>query len=155
MRSIVRFESEQHYFEGFGDRPVIRVVVDGRDLAELVRDVEAPYAQADGHPDLAGRYVGLDLRELRSSVQEHFTGAEGSDLACGPVGKTVLLGCTCGVAGCWPLMARIEVRDDDILWSDFEQPHRRDTWSYADFGPITFTRAQYEQTLGALSSPPG
>ena len=59
----------------------------------------------------------------------------------------MLLGCECGELGCWPLMARIDVREGEIVWSDFEQPHRADSWSYQALGPIGFERNQYEDAL--------
>ena len=66
-----------------------------------------------------------------------------------------MLNCECGIPGCWPLLCRIEVRDDRVIWSDFEQPHRsapksRRVWSYEGFGPFVFEWAQYEAALEAL-----
>lgn len=63
-------------------------------------------------------------------------GRKASHLHSGPAEKTVLLGCECGEPGCWPLMARVEVGAEQVAWSDFEQPHRRDNWAYAGFGPF-------------------
>lgn len=42
--------------EGYGE---LRVLVDGRDLAELVRPVELPHADAEGSATIAGAYAGL------------------------------------------------------------------------------------------------
>ena len=159
VHSVVGFEWERHYFEGFGTvAPVVRVLVDGRDLVEVVRDVEMSSACEEGHPERAGLYVGLWSRELRSPVDQHFMGTPGSDLGCGPGAsgpsdKTVLLGCVCGVAGCAPLMARIDVDGSEVVWNDFAQPHRR-AWSYSALGPITFERRQYEQALHAIKDAP-
>jgi len=125
----------------------LRVLVDDRDLVELVGEVELPYASAEGHPRIAGAYAGVHPRQLSGSISEHFRGGSGSDLACGPSDKTVLLACECGEAGCWPLMARIELAPGEVVWSDFEQPHRSGKWSYEDFGPLVFERGQYEAAL--------
>jgi hypothetical protein len=135
-----------------GGRGALSVFVDGQDLSLLVAEHEQPYADAEGHPDLAGSYAGLDPRRFEQSVSDHFLGYAGSDLACGPRDKTVLLGCTCGEPGCWPLMARIEANDAEVIWREFEQPHRRSRWSYEDFGPITFHRTQYDEALKALEA---
>jgi hypothetical protein len=136
----------------------LRVLIDGRSLDELVRTVELPYATAEGHPQIAGAYRGIHPRQLHGSIREHLMGGPGSDLACGPADKTVLLGCECGEIGCWPLMARVEVRDGEIVWRDFQQPHRTGTWSYQDLDEFVFDRAQYEtaidQAEGALGRPP-
>jgi hypothetical protein len=125
----------------------VRLLVDDRDLAELVREVELPHARAEGAPRIAGAYAGLAPSQLRGGLRRHFLVGEGSDLACGPREKTVLLGCDCGEPGCWPLMARVSVEEDAVVWSEFEQPQRRDAWSYAGFGPLRFARAQYEAAL--------
>jgi hypothetical protein len=92
---------------------------------------------------------------LRGRVIEHFLGDPGSHMYCGPREKTVLLGCTCGDAGCWPLMARIEVTATEVRWNDFEQPHRRE-WSHAGLGPLAFSREHYMRELdeAATSAPP-
>ena len=42
-----------------GGGPEVRVLIDGRDLVALAREVEAPWAAADGQPQLAGGYRGL------------------------------------------------------------------------------------------------
>lgn len=124
--------------------------VDGVSLAKLVADVEAPSAAAEGHPDLAGSYAGLAVWACPSDLERHFLGGDESHLHCGPHDKTVLMGCECGEAGCWPLMATISVQDDIVRWSSFEQPHRRGRWSYGDFA-LDFDRPQYcAALLGAL-----
>jgi len=125
----------------------VRVLVDERDLAELVREVELPHARAEGAPGIAGAYAGLAPSWFKGGLRAHFLGGDGSDLACGSREKTVLLGCDCGEPGCWPLMARVSVEDDAVVWSDFEQPHRRGAWSYEGFGPLRFEREQYERAL--------
>lgn len=130
-----------------GGLGAVRVEIDGRDLADLMGDAELPYAEAEGHPQIAGAYVGLRPWQLSGSLTEHFTGAPGSDLSCGPTEKTVLLGCECGEPGCWPLMARIAIHDREVVWHSFEQPHRRDRWSYDRIDALRFERSQYEAAL--------
>jgi hypothetical protein len=61
-------------------------------------------------------------------------------------GKIAILGCVCGDPGCWPFRVRIALRDDVVVWSGFEQPHR--SWRYEEMRPFVFDRAQY---LSALS----
>ena len=42
----------------------VRVVIDGRDLVDLLKEHEAPFAAAEGSPSIAGAYSGLlDLIE--------------------------------------------------------------------------------------------
>jgi hypothetical protein len=42
---------------------VVRILIDGRDLIDLVRPIELPFARAEGHPELAGGYDGLLPRD--------------------------------------------------------------------------------------------
>jgi hypothetical protein len=127
----------------------VRVEVDGRALADLIREVESPYAEAEGHPEIAGAYVGLRPWPLHGSLPEHFMGAAGSDLACGPPDKTVLLGCECSEPGCWPLMAQLAVEDHEVVWRAFEQPHRSGRWAHDNVGELRFDRSQYMAALAA------
>lgn len=69
-------------------------------------------------------------------------------------GRVPLLGCSCGEWGCWPLLARIVCTPDFVMWTDFQQPHRKRR-DYTAFGPFHFARAQYEDALaGALAGVP-
>jgi hypothetical protein len=131
------------------DNSAVAIEVNGRSLVELVGEVERPFAEREGAPNIAGQYAPLELRVL-DSAWEHFHGAPGSDLVCGPRDKTVLLGCDCGEPGCWPLMARVEVGHDTVTWDGFTQPHRDERWSYDAMRPLTFDRRQYDEALAAL-----
>jgi hypothetical protein len=131
------------------DNDSVAIEVNGRPLVELVGEVERPFAEREGSPGIAGAYAPLELRVF-DSVDEHFHGAPGSDLVCGPRDKTVLLGCDCGEPGCWPLMARVEVDHHTVTWDGFTQPHRDERWSYDAMRPLTFDRRQYDEALAAL-----
>jgi hypothetical protein len=73
--------------------------------------------------------------------------------------KVPVLGCECGEWGCWPLLTRVVVDGDAVIWTDFEQPHRRDR-DYSGFGPFIFDRRAYEEAVAdiaqiwAAESPP-
>jgi hypothetical protein len=133
---------------------VVEIEVNGRPLAEVVGEVERPFAEAEGHPSIAGSYLGLVRWQLAGTPSEHFMGTPDSHLHCGPKHKTVLLGCVCGEPGCWPLMARIEVEPTTVAWGDFEQPHRADRWSHGELR-FEFERRSYESALAALADGAG
>jgi hypothetical protein len=127
----------------------VAICINGRNLVELVREVELPFAAREGHPKIAGKYVGLPASHL-FLPSRHLL----SDPA--PLyesrGKTQVLGCKCGEAGCWPLFLRVNLGDKAVIWSDFEQPHRRSSsaashWKYDQLGPFTFDRQQYEVAI--------
>jgi hypothetical protein len=127
--------------------------VNGRDLADLVRDVELPYAERDGQPDIAGSYMGLSPREALHPSR-HLLDDPDLGLSAHDTTKTTLLACGgCGEPGCWPLLADVRVEDDVVRWSSFEQPYRP-KWDLAALGPFTFERSQYEAALRRGTTPP-
>lgn len=149
MNNRVRFEvrrSDQSYASEVG------ISIDGRDLIHLVREIEVPFAAAEGTPHVAGAYAGLPFDG--EPLVRHFLGQ--SDEVYEQDGKVAVLGCECGEPGCRPLLARIETDEGSVVWSDFEQPDRvgggiLKAWRYDNLGPFRFDRAEYESALGALS----
>lgn len=134
--------------------PTVRIIVNGRDLRDLVRDVEVPFAVAEGHADLAGSYAGLDSACLTT---QHFFGHgdglyRGDDLEKHTApNRVALFTCICGEVGCWPLVASIDVEEDCVVWRDFRQPFRED-WRYEALGSFTFARDAYETALGSAAA---
>lgn len=143
----LRFELGERR-SGRRDRRCGRLVVNGRNLVDILREVELPFAAREGNLDLAGSYVGLPPK--RSFCPPHVYSAIYYDHDCLD-GKVAILGCGCGEVGCWPFRVRVTLREDAVIWSDFEQPHRRE-WRYDELGPFVFDRTQY---LSALSQEPG
>lgn len=121
-----------------GEGREVEVLVDGKNLIELVREWEAVHTP---EPRIAGAYMGIhgyaaDLLDLWVIPQQE---------------KTTLLICDdCGEPGCWPLQAHIVRRGEMLVWDSFEQPHRRGKWSYDGFGPFVFEAAQYDEQVHAL-----
>lgn len=124
-----------------GDGLELRVRIDGRDLVDLAREVEAPWAAADGQPEIAGGYSGL-----WPSAWRDLPGQDGT-------GGPAVLACECGDVGCWPLHVRITVSEATVTWSEFAQPCRPQ-WRYDALGPFVFDRATYERALHAVSADP-
>jgi len=117
-------------------------------------DFEMPMAAAEGSPGIAGSYMGIAAAS-HLPPSRHFLGIHDSPRR--ENAKTDILWCRdCGEPGCWPLLTKITIDDDCIVWSQFEQPHRagngkRPRWWYDDFGPFTFNRTQYELSLNNAS----
>ena len=132
----------------------VRIVIDGRDLIEVVKEHEAPYAEAEGSPSIAGRYSGLSPRDVLPPSRHLFGEAEAMFTHDG---KIEVLSCAdCGEPGCWPLVCEIVVSAETVTWQHFEQPRRNgelgaSVWSYEDFGPFVFDRRHYEETLARLA----
>lgn len=140
-----RLRSPADTTQGFEE---VRIFVNGIDLAALAGEVERPYAEAEGHPDIAGQYAGLppDLAYLPS---RHLLGKPVSESAAAAT-HTPLLRCECGEWGCWPLLADVVVKEASVQWRDFRQPHRP-AWDYRGLGPFVFDRAKYEVALNRPS----
>ena len=124
---------------------VIRV--DGRELWEIIREIELPTAAAHGQPDLAGNYAFLELSTVRAPSL-HLLG-EAANPMLEANGKVSLMECGCGIEGCWPLYMRITVTDETVIWSDPQQPHRK-TWVYPEGWRLVFDRRQYWEALSRL-----
>lgn len=125
----------------------LELLVDGESLIEAVRRYERPMAEAEGHPGLAGAYVWPMPSAQRQDALLRGSGAEDT---------VALLECPCGQPGCWPLLASVAVGPTQVIWSGFEQAHRRADsagghWDYGGFGPFVFERAAYEAALRAAT----
>ncbi|HET7462142.1 MAG TPA: hypothetical protein VFJ82_12875 [Longimicrobium sp.] len=122
--------------------PVVQVLIDGSDLVALARQVELPHATAEGKPQIAGAYQGLDPRDW-------------ADLPRWDDGRRALYRCECGEVDCWPLIVRITRRDDGtVSWSEFRQPHRR-AWSHDALGPFIFDAAEYDRAVEGVMNQAG
>jgi hypothetical protein len=129
------------------------IYVNGRNLIDILREVEMPFALKEGHPDIAGGYMGLPPNEV-FLPSKHLLGEPAFDLYKYPGEKVEVLQCVCGVPGCWPFLVRITDEGDRVVWSDFEQPHRsgvagRKKWDYQNLQPFVFDKAQYMAELQA------
>lgn len=121
-------------------------LVDGASLADLVSSFEAKH---DYGP--TGSYRGFIPSYFSyGPLEPYFLGAAASDYWA-DIGGIYLLGCKCGEVGCWPLVARVTVSGEDVMWSDFAQPHRpaRD---YTEFGPFVFDKVHYLAAVRAVAA---
>ena len=140
----IRFEVGERENSAEGLVDAVDIFINERDLIDLTKEVELPFASRDGNPDLAGSYVGLPIeaifmpsRRLLGEPEEGWDDWEG---------MISVFGCGCGVVGCWPLHVRITVQNDVVVWDDFKQPHRR-RWRHDRLGPFVFERKEYEAAL--------
>ena len=126
----------------------VGIFINGRNLVDMVREVELPFAAREGKPHLAGNYVGLPVEAVLFPSRRLL--GDGEECHDDWGGRISVLGCGCGVVGCWPLQVVIDATEDDVTWSGFEQPHRR-RWDHDGLGPFVFDRDEYE---AALRRPP-
>ena len=141
----IRFEISEIEVPAWGLIDSVDIFVNDRNLVDIVREVELPFAARGGKPRLAGTYIGLPAEDvflpsprlLGETTRYPFDGLGG---------KVAVLGCVCGDVGCWPFRVRIELREDVVIWDGFEQPHRR-KWRYDEMRPFVFDRTQYFSAL--------
>src|SRR5437016_4274829 len=50
----------------------VRIIINGRDLIEIVREIELPFATREGSPQIAGAYSGLPAHRVFLPSQ-HFS----------------------------------------------------------------------------------
>ncbi len=113
-----------------------------RDLWRQEHEEESP---AENELFLLHQHGGLSLREAGEPVR-HFLGDPAPEFADPSTGTTPVLGCSCGIWGCWPLLTIITTTPDTVTWSSFRQPFRKE-WGELPMGPYTFDRAAYEAAL--------
>jgi hypothetical protein len=141
-----------------GDAQIgVRILVNGRELIELVREIELPFATREGHPDLAGDY-GYFGPMFVFSPARHFYGEPAHGWTDGP-GRIFVLACSCGIPECWALSAHAEVGTTEVTWADFRQPYRRadskaGEWRHDGLGPFKFDRRLYDRELEKTPTPP-
>lgn len=132
----------------------IEIFINGQNLLDLVRETELPYAAQEGHPELAGHYIGLPV-SVAAPPSLHLLGTP-NPLYSGSENRADILECPCGEPGCWPLQAKIVTIKDAVMWGNFVQPHRGENrppekqWNHEAMGEFTFDRTQYENALAHL-----
>ncbi len=129
----------------------VRYLIDGRDLQELIRQIELPFATAEGRPRIAGRYLAPTTWALARNPL-HFLGGSESDHLWPGEGWLVVFSCgACGHAGCHAILARIEFANDTVTWHGFWQPREpgafpsrtEPVWDYSSLGPFVFDSTAY------------
>lgn len=133
----------------------VDIFVNGRLFLDQVREWEQPFADAEGHPGLAGSYAPiLPWQDFVDAFANDFQGKSGYASESGGL-WVALFECECLTPGCWPLMVDLIVEPERIIWQQFMQPHRRGrygkpAWDYTGFGPFIFERAAFEAEIGKL-----
>ncbi|MEV4077723.1 hypothetical protein [Nonomuraea fuscirosea] len=160
MDTMRRIEFRQG---GKGTGDLMEIVIDDVPLLELVREAELPFArqeQLERQPDFAPEPAPLLAGDYQSFSRarfgwpsRHYLG-EPAETACNQNDDEImLLGCTCGIADCWALLARIEIDGAVVRWSGFRNNHR--DWDLTGrLGPFVFSRRQYEHALHTTAPTP-
>ncbi|HVF84923.1 MAG TPA: hypothetical protein VM821_02995 [Abditibacteriaceae bacterium] len=134
----------------------VNFFINNQNLIDMVREVELPFATAEGSSCIAGAYIGLPEKvallpseQLFGKPEEDFRDTDG---------RTCLLVCSaCGESICWSLQAHVTLTETEGIWQSFRQPHRyhksqTSIWKYEDFGPFRFSRQEYSEALHGKTS---
>lgn len=103
---------------------VVEIYIDGVEITEIFRKIEVPYCEQEGHPNLAGDYGHMPVKELYEDLSEAtIEGSYSNKLGVYPV-------CCggCGEPGCWSVTFRVRESDEFVWWYGFEHEHRN--WEY-------------------------
>ena len=125
----------------------VDIRVNGVLLPDLLRDVEMEHL-GGREPSVAGKYEGLWAADVLPPSR-HYWG-DPKPLYEAGYGRVMVMGCSCGEAGCWPLECNIEVGPEVVVWSSFRNPHLSE-YEYEGVGPFRFSRAEYESALRTAS----
>ena len=134
--NVLEFSFAPHGAEDLSGNEAVHILIDGRDLIDILREIEGPQASADGQPDIAGTYDGLFPEQWRDLPEQYGDG------------RVAVLGCVCGEVGCWPFRVRIAKRANEVTWGDFQQPNR--SWSYESLGSFSFDRVRYDRAVQSV-----
>lgn len=118
---------------------VTQIFLNGKELVDILKEIEYQFAEKEGHPDLAGGYGHLTPNELLSNLKYS---KEDPDY------EAELLCCSdCGISGCWSILVHIKYDENYVYWNDFSHNHR--DWKYNL--SFKFVKSQYEEQLKKLS----
>lgn len=126
----------------------VTIFVNGKDLIDLLKAYELPFAKKEGSENIAGGYAGL----APETLHKHLNNPDEFDID--ENGKVSIFECECGCDGCWPMKIKTTELEDEIIWTDFEQPHRtidsHNFWNYTNFGKFSFYKNNYYEQLNKL-----
>ena len=107
------------------------MTIDGIDIVSMLRKFERPFAEAEGHPNLAGSYAVYCIDDQEAALLIHEEGQSAN---------ADLLECDCASPGCWPSQVTVERNNGTVRWNRFEQAHRIGKWNYDGFGLSSLMR---------------
>lgn len=127
--------------------PAANIFINGKDLIEMIKEYELPFAIKEGHPDIAGGYAGMYPKDFLFWYL---------DATWPEDGRRSILTCSgCGEVGCWPMMVSVTEDNNTIKWSDFHQPHRgpeskASFWDFSNFPTFEFSKENYQDEINKL-----
>ena len=90
---------------------VVTIMINGKSIIEMLKVYEKPFAEDEGHPNLAGGYDWMEINTFLSYiVGDYITN----------YGKISILTCPCGCDGCWPMQIRVVENKENIHNNEYQ-----------------------------------
>lgn len=102
----------------------------------MIRDIE--FDAAKGDKDLMTNYGDIYIYELIEELDTYK--------------NPTVLGCTCGVKDCGPLMVDVHETGTTILWNNFKHSFKRRKPVDYSMLKFEFSKEQYYEELNALKA---
>ena len=132
---IMNPKGKEDWADDYDISEAVEIYINKREMIELLKEIETPFASAEGHINIAGAYGHLTPGQLYSELTDS--------------GECALLCCNdCGFIGCWSVMVNVERDDSYVYWKEFRHNHR--DWKYNI--SYKFDRLEYESALKQLET---
>jgi uncharacterized protein (DUF3820 family) len=126
----------------------VNVFVNDKNLIDLLKEYELPFAKKEGHPDIAGTYSGMTPKDfLYWFIKADWPGEN----------NHAIFECSsCGEVGCWPMIVSVSKEGNKVKWFNFNQPYRgpklgESSWDYSDFPTFEFSVENYNAEFDKLT----
>lgn len=112
--------------------------INGVSLFDMIREIEKPYFDEEGNPELTGDYGLNSVKVMRKQFARAFKDDEVIDLYC----------CAeCGFSECWSVYCRFEEDGDFIVMKNFEHNFRDLTYPLE----FRFAKENFNEEISKLN----
>lgn len=129
--------------------PSVNIFINDKNLIDLLKAYELPFAEKEGHPNIAGGYAGMTPQDFLYWVVKTDWPSENE--------RAIFECAGCGEVGCWPMIISVSRDDNKVKWFNFNQPHRRaeskaSFWDYSNFPSFEFSLENYTAEFDKLAT---
>lgn len=119
--------------------PSVAYYINGISLLDMVREIETPFFEKEGCPDLIASYMHHTYRNVKRMFTDAFTPSSMEDDA-----DVELFCCKdCGDSGCWSVCCKLREEGNYIIMTDFYHNWRDLTYPFA----FRFTKENFYEEL--------
>lgn len=119
---------------------VAQIYLNGKEIVPILKEIEQPFCNKEGTPEISGCYGHNLPEELYDSLSKAInTNHEAALLCCDD----------CGFSGCWSVLVSVRQTEKYVYWENFRQNHRAN-WRYNL--SYKFDRDEYNKAMEQLKS---